>query len=136
MIEKIFERSACVKPWEGDAENKPAAKKSFSSIPSTDFMISAAIGNIVDPVSGRKIDVPMPSEGVVYIVQENGWETLEFDELAKNLTELHSNIDNTTRKMLRESEITLIQMRKGIEDESPLNQRTPAPTIPKILEPV
>ena len=136
MIEKIFERSACVKPWEGDAENKPAAKKSLRSIPQTDFMIAAAIGNVINPDTGRPINIPMPTEGVIYIIQEKGWETLEFDELAKNLTELHSNIDDTTREMLKETEITLIQMRKGIEDENPLNQRTPAPTIPKILEPV
>lgn len=115
-LQGIFQKSACVKSWEGPKHAQRAATTRYALVPSTNFMIAAKFGNITDNKSGKRINAKDPEYLAKHIVNQ-GWEELPFEELADKLIELHRHLKKSNIFSFDESEIHLLQTHGTTEAE-------------------
>lgn len=108
FLPTLFQKSVCVKQWEGPKHAQRAAKTRYTYIPSTDFLIAAKFGNITDPKSGKRINAKEPTYLAKFVVNQ-GWDNLPFEELADRLTTMHERIKKSNPLGSAQSEIYLLQ---------------------------
>ena len=116
ILQGIFQKSTCIKPWEGPKYKQRATTTKYALVPGSNFLIAAKFGTIVDNESGNRTDSADPNYLAKHIVNQ-GWEELPFEELADKLIELHRHLKKSNIFSFDESEIHLLQTHGTTEAE-------------------
>ncbi len=137
MIEKLFEKVACVREWYGDPDRRLSAEWAVAAVPESSFLIGARVGDVfVDMEENGVIDFITANhfaEVSAQTVYDEGWHTLTFEKLRDILIEI-ANIefspeekafDKENHITTDEIEVFLIQNQSGILDEEEITTQRP-----------